>query len=116
MPNDLKHWGVLGMKWGIHKSTPSEDHTKARELRKKKVSELSNKEIQAITTRLSLEKQLSSLDAKKVNKGQQRAIELLVKFGPMIISAVMAKYAKDKYDAWQSNPVNTLPLIEGVLK
>jgi H+/gluconate symporter-like permease len=115
MAKDLRHVGVLGMRWGVRKATSS-DHTKARELKKKHVSELSNKEIQTITTRLQLEKSLKSLNTNQVSKGQKRVAELLVKFGPMILSAIMAKYAKNKYDQWAANVTNIPLTIEGVVK
>jgi len=115
MTKELKHVGVRGMHWGIHRGPVSADHTKARELKKKHVSELSNKDIQAITTRLQLEKSLKSLDAGKTNRGKEMVGKLLTKFGPMILSAIMAKYAKNKYDQWRADPLNTLPILEGVV-
>lgn len=114
--NDLRHIGVLGMKWGIRKAQPSADHTQVRALKKKRVSELSNKEIQAITTRLQLEKSLKSLDTRQVTRGQKLAADLITKFGPMILSALVAKYAKDKYDQWAANPTSFPLMIEGVVK
>lgn len=79
--NDLQHWGILGMHWGKRKSTSepdtsSSDHKVARELRKKKITELSNDDIRKITTRLQLEKQLKDLDAGDSKRGR----ELVSKF------------------------------------
>lgn len=68
MTQNLKHWGILGMHWGVRKArssgpdTSSSDHKVARDLRKKKISELSNDEIRKITSRLQLEKQLKDLN------------------------------------------------------
>lgn len=115
MKNTIKHIGVLGMHWGRRKA--SQDHTEAKTLKKKSIKELSNKEITKITTRLSLEKQLKSLDEKKNNRAKELVGKLLIKFGPMILSAIMAKYAKDKYDNWRANVTNVTPLIiDGVFK
>ena len=54
---ELKHYGVLGMKWGHRKqSRPmSEDAKKAKNLKKKKVSEMSNSELKRLNERMNLE-------------------------------------------------------------
>ena len=114
MANVLKQSGILGMHWGIRKA--SQDHIEARALKKKSVKELSNKEITKITTRLSLEKQLKTLNPTEISRGQKLAVELITKFGPMILSALMAKYAKNKYDQWRADPTSVLPLLEGVVQ
>lgn len=55
--NELKHYGVLGMKWGRRKAqyNTSDDHNRARELKKKHVSEMSNKELRELNDRQQLE-------------------------------------------------------------
>lgn len=60
--NSLKHWGILGMKWGVRhdkKSSrpvkPSEDYLLSRDIQKKNIVELTNAEITALNTRLKLE-------------------------------------------------------------
>ena len=62
--NELKHYGVLGMRWGRRKSAssttltnPSKDHVRKTQLKKKKISEMTNDELKEITNRLQLEKQ-----------------------------------------------------------
>lgn len=67
--NDLFHWGIPGMKWGVRRANrraaaqarQSEDHKTVAGLRKKKVREMSNDELKKLTTRLQLEKQLKDL-------------------------------------------------------
>ena len=113
MSNKITHSGILGMKWGVRKV--SEDHTESRQLKKKSVKELSNKEITKITTRLQLEKSLDSLSPTEVSRGKKIVGQLISKFGPMIVSAFVAHYAKKKYDNWAANPTG-LPLLEGVIK
>lgn len=64
----LKHFGILGMKWGRRKSRSSgsdmdsEDHKTSRSIQKKKISEMSNEELKKLTSRLQLEKQLKDLE------------------------------------------------------
>lgn len=74
----LEHYGIPGMRWGKRKgssgstftrakakaSVPdSEDHVKARELKSKKLSTMSNNELKALNSRLQLEKTYSELMA-----------------------------------------------------
>lgn len=58
-PDYLQHYGVRGMKWGVRKrsrrSSGSSDYRTARKLKKKGVKNLSNKELQTLNQRQSLE-------------------------------------------------------------
>lgn len=56
----LRHWGVLGMKWGVRRSRGStsnhhEEHIRAHSLKRKGYKNLSNKELQDVLTRMDLE-------------------------------------------------------------
>jgi hypothetical protein len=62
--NFLKHYGILGMKWGRRKgssdsSSPkkpgSPDHQRKQSLKGKRIKDMSNEEIRDFTTRLQLE-------------------------------------------------------------
>lgn len=65
--NELYHYGVLGMKWGIRRKsrTPSADSAKVKAIRKKRVSEMSNQELIDANNRLNLERNYKSLTKKK---------------------------------------------------
>lgn len=53
---ELKHYGVLGMKWGKRKARQtSSDYDRARALEKKHPSEMTNKELQELNNRQQLE-------------------------------------------------------------
>jgi len=67
----LKHYGVLGMRWGKRKArSVSSDHSRARSLKKKHISELSDDELTTLNKRLNLEKNYSSLNPSRVTKGK----------------------------------------------
>lgn len=96
--NYLQHYGVLGMKWGVRRSTSdlkrassrkkairqstsdlkrssnrkknwSEDARTASELKKKKTKELSNAELKKLNERTRLEQEYSRLNPNMVKKG-----------------------------------------------
>lgn len=51
----VEHFGVKGMKWGVRKKNRSSDFNEAQRLRNKNPDSLSNKELQTLNTRMSLE-------------------------------------------------------------
>lgn len=80
----LKHYGVKGMKWGVRKDrsgsgrkpAPSEDKATANSYaarvgRRGNTDNLSNRELQALVTRMNLESQYSKLDKSRIEKGRK---------------------------------------------
>ncbi len=69
--NELYHYGVPGMRWGVRKSQKrmSSDASEASRLKKKKASEMSNDEIQKLNRRIELEKQHKKLNPGAIAKG-----------------------------------------------
>lgn len=69
MTDELYHFGIKGMKWGVRhdkkssgpsrsrktKRVSSEEYIRSREIMKKKPNEMSNRELQELNTRLQLE-------------------------------------------------------------
>ncbi len=78
-PNQLYHYGILGMRWGRRKgSSPkiakkkrmvSTDHARVQRLGKKKISQLSNKELQEYNSRKNLERNYKSFKPKHIAIG-----------------------------------------------
>lgn len=73
----LEHHGILGMKWGIRryqnpdgsltsagKKRYSDDYNEYKQLKKKKVSSLSNEELKKVTDRMELEKKYKEYKSK----------------------------------------------------
>lgn len=70
--NDLKHVGVLGMRWG-HRKTPktvSKDHAIASKIKSKKLSQMSNDEIRTLSNRIRLEQEYKNLNPSKIKRGK----------------------------------------------
>jgi len=87
MDKYIQHVGIFGMKWGIRKRGPaSSEHAKAREIKKKHVSELSNDELKTVITRLGLEKQYKDINAASTSKGGRFISSLLLKIGGQLIN------------------------------
>ena len=70
----------------------SEDHKQVKELKKKKVNQLSNDEIRRITTRMQLEKQLKDISAADRERGRKILKGILSsKFGQALISSLVKR-------------------------
>ena len=83
MDNELYHYGILGMRWGIRKSrsvsggskktskkrTASDDAKDMMSLKKKKVYEMSNAELRRLNDRQNLERTYRQNNKSKIAKG-----------------------------------------------
>lgn len=86
--DQLYHWGIMGMKWGVRRfqnedgtrtaagkrreaeQEKSEDYVKTRESRKKGSAGLSNEELRRINERLRLEADYKNLTTEKMEKAE----------------------------------------------
>lgn len=86
--DELYHYGVKGMKWGVRKDRSkssgssrkkretygwSKDAKRANSIKKKSVKQMTNKELQTLNKRMELEKNYSRLNPSKVRKGMAAA-------------------------------------------
>lgn len=81
--NELKHYGILGMKWGVRRSEAqlarirgksqkgnwSDDAKTAAEIKTKSVKQMSNAELKKLNERQQLEKQHEQLNPSTFKKG-----------------------------------------------
>lgn len=105
----LKHYGVLGMHWGIRKDehgvrrgrrrarSVSEDYQISRTLRRKHPSQMSNAELRALNERLNLERQYKNLSPKKVHQGQKFLAEILKEMGKESAKAAVKETIRFTY-------------------
>jgi 2'-5' RNA ligase len=92
--NDLLHYGVKGMHWGVRKARngrPSSDASKAgkahAKLKTSGIKSLSNEEIQALTKRMDLEKKVKDLHS-PVKKGHT-AVKSVLALGATLNAAIL---------------------------
>jgi hypothetical protein len=98
MTVDLKHVGILGMKWGRRSgasTTSSSDHKSANVLKKKKLKDMSNDELKKLTARLSLEKQFKDLSKKDPSSAKKFVTEVLQGSAKQLASKYLAKSIED---------------------
>lgn len=80
MNNELYHYGILGMKWGVRRDRPrsggsrkkrpsSQDAREASAIKKKKLNQMSNAELKKLNERSRLEQEYSRLNPKSVSRG-----------------------------------------------
>lgn len=124
--NSLSHWGIKGMKWGRRRYqnadgslTPAgkkryddshEDYRRAHE--KKKISQMSDRELQAVNNRLQMEQNYKRM-TQKTGRGEKLVKTFISTAGT--ITAVAGAYATykgladkgiDKIGDWVVNSID----------
>lgn len=90
--DELRHWGVKGMRWGVRKQA-SKDSEEVRSIRKKRIKEMSNDELKKANNRLNLEQQYKNYTKSK-RTPQKIASDFIKTAG--LVTGVIAAYTKLK--------------------
>ena len=94
----LIHYGIPGMRWGrrsggVSKSG-SADHVKAKEIKKKKLKNMSNADLKTLNERMQLESQYKRLNPAKVNVGKKVLTEVLKEIGKETVKSAVKETIK----------------------
>lgn len=82
--NYLQHHGVKGMKWGVRKARRSADSAEVKQIRKKKVSQMTNAELKKANERIRLEQEYKRLNPSVVKKGMAVAAGVAGAMGTVV--------------------------------
>lgn len=106
---ELYHYGILGMKWGVRRyqtksgsltpagkkrAAKSEDYVRAKALKKKKLSQLSNSELKELNNRMQLESQYRNLKKQNVSAGKKFVQDVAYETAKNTTADYAKKYAK----------------------
>jgi len=91
--SELKHYGVLGMKWGVRKSA-SENLSTKRKRAKAYFNRrtISDQELSSTIKRLEMEKKLKTLVVEDLTPGRYAINNLLSKYGGMAAGAAAGAF------------------------
>ncbi len=87
----IAHFGTLGMKWGVRKSSGGGKSSKGKEL--------SDAELKSALSRLRMEKEYKGLTASETSAGQKFVSEVLLNSGKAVATTYATKamtYAVEK--------------------
>lgn len=123
--DELYHWGIKGMRWGVRRKQQTadetvdarakkkgwhDDATKAAKLKTKKTSQMSNKELKELNTRQELESNHRRLNPSSIKKGLAIAAGVAAAMGTVLTLinhgkqfANLGKQASKKYSNMKSN-------------
>lgn len=101
--NELSHYGVPGMRWGVRRSgvsstpgktkkgPPSEDYKRMQDMKKRGKKNLTTAELKELTGRMQLEKQYKDLSKASVSAGRKYTTDLMKEIGKETVKGAVKK-------------------------
>lgn len=88
--NELKHYGILGMKWGIRRTPEQLGHKreKKEDFRRKDPKKMTDDELRRNLNRVQMEKQYEALTKKKKGEGAAFVKRALTTVGMMAVTSI----------------------------
>lgn len=96
MDNELSHFGVKGMKWGVRKSrTSTVESSPRKKLKSKEIKSLSDDELRKRINRIQMEKQYKQLTKREQSKGSKVVKDILIGGAKVAAAAYVTKVVGD---------------------
>lgn len=100
--NELYHYGIKGMKWGIRRTPAQLGHRPAKTTtsqRKSEMKKMSDAELRNRINRIQMEKQYMQLTAPEVSAGKKFVKDVMVNAAKQTLTSYVAKYMNKGVDA-----------------
>lgn len=102
--NELKHYGVLGMKWGVRRTQAELDAAAGRTPRKSRrqvkneLSTMSDAELRTRLNRLNMEKQYQKLSRPEKTTGRKIVDAILIESAKTVASSYVKTHLQEHFD------------------
>lgn len=102
--DELKHYGVLGMKWGVRRTQDELDAAAGRTPRKsrkqinRELKRMSDDELRSRLNRLNMEQQYKRLTKPEKNTGRKIVDTILIESAKTVASSYVKTHLQAKFD------------------
>lgn len=110
--DEIRHFGIQGMKWGVRRPTgpdgrirnspvrknTSEDYNATKALRRAPASTLSNQQLRTVVERMELERRYSAVSSSSVNSGKRFASSVMRRIGNRVLDRTIDAALKTAFD------------------
>ena len=100
--NELYHYGIKGMKWGIRRTPAQLGHRPAKTTtsqRKSEMKKMSDTELRNRINRIQMEKQYMQLTAPEVSAGKKFVKDVMINAAKQTVTSYVAKYMNKGVEA-----------------